>query len=130
MENKGNQYKFGFSVKRRVRMMVGKKAIVIDWHQSRWNQYGTAVYMGGDSDLQGWRMMINKRQMSGHMMCDPVYVLLPEKNTPQDQVYVISRNEFVIFLFTFYFAQPWVHLWWIAYSYSISTMSVSFQVYW
>lgn len=30
-------------------------------------------------------------------MCDPVYVLLPEKNTPQDQVYVISRHEFVIF---------------------------------
>lgn len=38
------------------------------------------------------QMMISKWQVSGHMMCDPVYVLLPEKNTPKDQVDVISRH--------------------------------------
>lgn len=38
------------------------------------------------------QMMISRRQMSGHMMSDPVYVLLPEKTTPQDQVDVISRH--------------------------------------
>lgn len=140
MVNKVTEYKFGFSVQRRVRMMVGtcsKKATLTDWHRCRgiiivllftWVEIHickerlTISVIFTDDDQQTanvWTWCVTQ--------CMSSYL---RKTHPRTKSTLSQGTNLWFFFFTFYFAQPWVHLLWIAYSYSISMMSVSFQVYW